>query len=240
MNPCTYSISTDIASGKLNTDRLTKDIRASAITVALDSISSGGDVLTITFKADLGNTDKTLLDAIVLSHSGLTIYPAGFVSDGTQKVVISPDIDSSSTWIARPTDSNTGLAGTLTNSGLVLPDDVRWTATTGKKLEIYGTMLIITNDCPMDKELHFIGTNCGQLGNKNFDRKYLTLWDYIYGCDEYREFSDHKRLLWIYPTPIIIRNCCNAKIEVTMPNGVQTGTKAVVKLRCLSSDDTQA
>lgn len=237
MNPCTYSISTDITSGKVNTDRLIKEIQASAITVALQSVDSGGDVLTITFRADIGSGDKTILDGIVQAHSGLVIYPSGYVSDGTQKVALAPDIDTSSTWIVRPVNPSTNLAGTLTDSGLSLPADVRWTASAGKKLEVYGTMLIITNDVPMDKELHFIGANCGPLGNKNFDRKYLTLWDYIYGCDEYREYSDHKRLIWIYPTPIILRSSFNAKIEVTMPDGVQTGTKGIVKLRCLSSDD---
>lgn len=50
---------------------LVDEIRSSSITVALDSVSSSGDTLTISFKADLSAGEVTTLDGIVALHQGI-------------------------------------------------------------------------------------------------------------------------------------------------------------------------
>ena len=66
-----YSVSQSIPHGKVATDRLSREINATAaITVKLDHIATDSDDCFIVFCADLGRTDKQALDGIVLSHSG--------------------------------------------------------------------------------------------------------------------------------------------------------------------------
>lgn len=65
-----YSIQNAFPNHKENTDRLTLEIRASAITVALDYITTAGDDCTIYFKADLSTDNVTILDSVVAAHSG--------------------------------------------------------------------------------------------------------------------------------------------------------------------------
>lgn len=53
---------------EINSDRLSQEIRLSAITVALDYINTAGTSVNIFFKADLSESEITLLDAILASH----------------------------------------------------------------------------------------------------------------------------------------------------------------------------
>lgn len=52
----------------VNVEKLDAEIRASAITVALDHVTVLGPDVTITFKASLSNSEKTLLDTLVDDH----------------------------------------------------------------------------------------------------------------------------------------------------------------------------
>lgn len=73
MSTHSYSILNDTANGLLNVDALKSEIEASAVTIALDSISSAGDVLTISFKAMLDAQNLTDLDNVVAAHEGQTL-----------------------------------------------------------------------------------------------------------------------------------------------------------------------
>jgi len=65
-----YSVSGDIASGKLDVYTLQIQIESSGITVTPKHIRRKGDDLSIVFPGDLSAGDKTLLDSVVSSHSG--------------------------------------------------------------------------------------------------------------------------------------------------------------------------
>lgn len=54
----------------VSVDRLTQEIQSSAIVTALDHISTVDSALSIFFKDNLSNTDKTTLDSIVSDHNG--------------------------------------------------------------------------------------------------------------------------------------------------------------------------
>jgi len=57
-------------------DRLTLEVRASAITVALDHLQlDGTDQLSLVFKAELPTADKDVLDALVAAHTGEPLPP---------------------------------------------------------------------------------------------------------------------------------------------------------------------
>ena len=58
----TYSIANDMPGGKVNPARLTDEIKASAITIALVGVSTNGDVLDIIFKAPISTEEITILD----------------------------------------------------------------------------------------------------------------------------------------------------------------------------------
>jgi len=66
----TYSIATDTASGAVHPRSLDAEIRASAIVTALEGITTGGDVLTVTMKDSLSAGDESTLDGIVGAHTG--------------------------------------------------------------------------------------------------------------------------------------------------------------------------
>lgn len=70
-----YSISTDFPNHKVATDRLTGEIRTSAIVTALDAITTSGDSCDVWFKDALSVGDKTLLDGVVAEHSGEPLEP---------------------------------------------------------------------------------------------------------------------------------------------------------------------
>ena len=84
----TYSIQNDFPNHKVATDRLAQEIRDSAIVTALDYINTAGDDCNIFFKADLSPTDKTILDGIVATHSGIPLpNPTPKVQDDGSLVV---------------------------------------------------------------------------------------------------------------------------------------------------------
>lgn len=68
-----YSIADDTANGVVNTDTLNQEIFDSTILIAVLSIVTVGDVLTITFKGNLSTQEESLLDTIVSNHEGLEI-----------------------------------------------------------------------------------------------------------------------------------------------------------------------
>jgi len=65
-----YSVSEDFPNGKVAPDRLTQEIQASTITVALDCINVNGDNCDVWFKAELSAGEHTTLDGVVAAHSG--------------------------------------------------------------------------------------------------------------------------------------------------------------------------
>lgn len=67
----TYSIQADTDQGKLNSDLLTKEIRQSSITTALDYINTAGDVLDIWMKAPLSEDDLSVLGSVIAAHTGV-------------------------------------------------------------------------------------------------------------------------------------------------------------------------
>jgi hypothetical protein len=60
----------DYTKAPVSSDRLTQEIQQSAITVALDHISSIGTLISIFFKLDLSDAEKAILDTIVTNHTG--------------------------------------------------------------------------------------------------------------------------------------------------------------------------
>jgi len=69
MTTYNYNI-TDFPNHKIDVDRLTSEIRNSAITIALDHIDSDNSSASIIFKSDISSGEKTVLDNIVAAHSG--------------------------------------------------------------------------------------------------------------------------------------------------------------------------
>jgi hypothetical protein len=67
----TYSIATDTANAAVHTRSLDVAIRISAIVVALDGLTTGGDVLTVAMKDALSGGDETILDGLVSAHTGV-------------------------------------------------------------------------------------------------------------------------------------------------------------------------
>ena len=65
-----YSISKDFPNHAVAPDRLTQEIRQSAIITALDHMDTANDTCSIQFKDSLSDTDKSILDGIVAVHSG--------------------------------------------------------------------------------------------------------------------------------------------------------------------------
>lgn len=67
----TYSIATDTMNGKIAPRDLYLAIIASAIIVSCPDVSTSGDVITIAFKDALSMGDKTILDGVVSTHTGM-------------------------------------------------------------------------------------------------------------------------------------------------------------------------
>jgi hypothetical protein len=66
-----YSIANDTASGVVHPKSLDLAVRTSAIVHALEGLTIGGDVLTITMKDALSTGDETTLDGLVTAHTGV-------------------------------------------------------------------------------------------------------------------------------------------------------------------------
>jgi hypothetical protein len=96
----TYSISADFPSGNVNTTKLDKEIRASAITIALNRIDTVGNVLDIVFNDSLPAGDKTILDNDTTGPAGGLIA----VHDNT------PSIAPSSVQLTTPTGNSLPIA----------------------------------------------------------------------------------------------------------------------------------
>jgi len=71
----TYSIQDDFLNHIVATDRLTLEIRASAIVTALDRIDTSGDACDVWFKAALSQGDETILDGLIAAHTGAALAP---------------------------------------------------------------------------------------------------------------------------------------------------------------------
>ncbi len=65
-----YTIASDLPGGALNSEKLDAEIRASAITIALNRVDTAGGTLNIVFNAALPAADKTLLDGDVAGPAG--------------------------------------------------------------------------------------------------------------------------------------------------------------------------
>lgn len=81
MSKYTYSIQSDFPNHKVSNDRLTNEIRASAIVVALDRIDTAGDVCDVCFRADLSSADEAILDGLVAAHTGDQVSPPQPIDD---------------------------------------------------------------------------------------------------------------------------------------------------------------
>ena len=66
----TYSIANDFPNAKVSGDRLTQEIRASAVITAFDYIGTSGDVADLWFKDALSSGDEASLVGLVAAHSG--------------------------------------------------------------------------------------------------------------------------------------------------------------------------
>lgn len=82
----TYSISVDFPNQIVATDRLSIEIKDSAIVTALDYINTSSDDCDIWFKDALSGGDETILDGLVAVHSG-EVLP----SDGLSVIVVNPN-----------------------------------------------------------------------------------------------------------------------------------------------------
>lgn len=67
----TYSIAGDTLNGAVALVKLQKEIKNSAIVIALKEINSGGDDLDVVFKDALSAGDETILDGIITAHDGI-------------------------------------------------------------------------------------------------------------------------------------------------------------------------
>ena len=65
-----YSIAGDFPNHVVATDRLTAEIRASALVTALDRIDTLGDACSVWFRGPLSGTDEAILAALVAVHLG--------------------------------------------------------------------------------------------------------------------------------------------------------------------------
>ena len=67
----TYSISADFPNGAVIAHLLMEEVRASSITIALDNVSTLGDVCDVWFKDEITAGEKAVLDALVSAHTGV-------------------------------------------------------------------------------------------------------------------------------------------------------------------------
>lgn len=87
----TYSISTDFPNGKVAPSRLTQEIQASSISIALDYINTSGDDCDIWFKDVLSSGDQTTLDGVVAAHSGDPIPNNDPAVDSMRRTITVPE-----------------------------------------------------------------------------------------------------------------------------------------------------
>src|ERR1019366_3135364 len=63
----------DYSKTPVSVDRLSQEIQQSTIITALDHINLFGTAVSIFFKADLSDADKTALDTVVAAHTGVPL-----------------------------------------------------------------------------------------------------------------------------------------------------------------------
>jgi hypothetical protein len=87
----TYSISADFPNGKVDTTRLSNEIRASSISIALDYINTSGDDCDIWFKDVLDTGNQTTLNTVVANHSGEPIPNNEPAIDSNNRTITVPE-----------------------------------------------------------------------------------------------------------------------------------------------------
>jgi len=131
----TYSIADDFPDGAINPSKFDAEIRASAISIALDSVGTSGDDVLVLFRDALPSGDKTILDNDVAGHpkGGLIaahdntptpgdIQSVSFetpqfvwqkpVSVGTRAMVFSQDFTDKTTWFTESVEVSGEAVGT--------------------------------------------------------------------------------------------------------------------------------
>lgn len=110
----TYSISNDFPGGSVNTSKLSNEIKASAISIALDRVDTSGGVVSIVFKTALPTADKIILDndqstpagGLIAAHDNTpslsTTQPVGFVNSAGTIVKLNIDSDGNLSNIPQP------------------------------------------------------------------------------------------------------------------------------------------
>lgn len=66
----TYSITNDTLNGAVAFEKLSNEIRALGITIALEGVSNAGDVLSVEFRDVITSGDETLVNAAIAAHDG--------------------------------------------------------------------------------------------------------------------------------------------------------------------------
>lgn len=85
----TFSIQSSFPNHIVETTRLTLEIQASAIAIAIDRIDTAGDVCDVWFKDALSSEDQSTLNGLVATHSGAPMPQPGYLPDGTPLMAIS-------------------------------------------------------------------------------------------------------------------------------------------------------
>jgi hypothetical protein len=70
-----FTIASAFPSGKVDPDKFTAQIRASAITTALDYVATDAGICSVWFKAALSGGEQTTLNAVVAAHDGIPDEP---------------------------------------------------------------------------------------------------------------------------------------------------------------------
>ena len=128
----TYSIANDTANAAIHPRSLDAAIRSSTIVTAIEGLTTGGDVLTVTFKEALSAGDETELGNLVGAHTGVVtarvpppVNSAGAPivqttwREGTAADFITHNLCDKTTWY---TDSVQVVDEALTDSG----DGLTW------------------------------------------------------------------------------------------------------------------
>jgi hypothetical protein len=117
-----FTISTAFPNGKVDPARLTNEVRASAIVVALSGVNTLEDVCSVVFKDVLTSGDQSTLASLVTAHSGeplpgpaldedgipITVVKTSKEDDGRQIVTVSPAGVGWKTWF---TGAGDGVGG---------------------------------------------------------------------------------------------------------------------------------
>lgn len=110
MSTQVYDLS-DFPNSLINLENLTDEIRNSAITIALDFISTTGTIVNIIFKDVLSVGEETILDGIVAAHNSIPkIPPPAIVQIQEEYGLTNGKFISQAFWINAPTGiSNTDV-----------------------------------------------------------------------------------------------------------------------------------